>query len=120
MSNTRNHGKTPSNTFADKFDDATGNYTQYVSINNKQIATLSTSDGHAEGWGSAVECAADDCGTMPAHKWINTVITLNTADPHYDQTMGKAPGVTGTMSTADGGKTWKVTDINIPEFTFGQ
>ncbi|KAF9697483.1 hypothetical protein EKO04_003976 [Ascochyta lentis] len=103
-----------------KFDDATGNYTQYVSINDKQLATLSTSDGHAQGWGSAVECAENNCGTMPAHKWINTVITLDTADPNYDQTMGKGEGVSGEMSTDDGGITWKVTDINIPEFTFGQ
>ncbi|KAJ8117432.1 hypothetical protein OPT61_g1368 [Boeremia exigua] len=103
-----------------KFDDATGNYTQFVSINGQQVATLSTNDGHAEGWGSAVECAANDCGTMPAHKWIDTVITLNTADPNYDQTMGKARGVSGDMSTSDGGITWKVTDINIPAFTFGQ
>lgn len=57
---------------------------------------------------------------MPAHKWIDTVITLDTADPKYDQTMGKGEGVTGEMSTDDGGITWKVTDINIPEFTFGQ
>ncbi|KAJ4355057.1 hypothetical protein N0V95_003275 [Ascochyta clinopodiicola] len=103
-----------------KFDDASGNYTQYVSINDKQLPTLSTSDGQAQGWGSAVECAENNCGTMPAHKWINTVITLDSADPNYDQTMGKGQGVSGEMSTDDGGITWKVTDINIPEFTFGQ
>ncbi|KAF2131804.1 hypothetical protein P153DRAFT_395105 [Dothidotthia symphoricarpi CBS 119687] len=102
-----------------KFDDKSGNYTQYVLVNNKQVATLSTSDGHAMGWGSAVECAADDCGTMLAHKWINTTIILNTADPNYVQTMGKGEGVTGEMSTSDGGITWKVTDINIPQFSFG-
>ncbi|KAH6621715.1 hypothetical protein C7974DRAFT_434905 [Boeremia exigua] len=101
-----------------KFDDATGNYTQIVSINGKQSGVLSTKDGQAMGWGSAVECAENNCGTMPAHKWINTVITLDSADPKYDQTMGKGEGVTGEMSTQDGGKTWKVTDINIPSFTF--
>ncbi|KZM24084.1 uncharacterized protein EKO05_0010265 [Ascochyta rabiei] len=103
-----------------KFDDATGNYTQYVFINNKKLPTLSTSDGHAQGWGSAVECPENDCGTMPAHKWINTVITLDSADPNYDQTLSKGQGVSGDMSTNDGGVTWKVTDINIPKFTFGQ
>lgn len=103
----------------DKFDDATGNYTQYVLVNGRQVSTLSTSDGHAMGWGSAVECAEENCGTVAAHKWINTTITLNTADPNYDQTMGKAQGVTGEMSTSDGGITWKVTDIDIPQFTFG-
>lgn len=50
-----------------KFDDASGNYTQIVSINGKAVAELSTSDGHAQGWGSAVECAEENCGTMPAH-----------------------------------------------------
>lgn len=87
-------------------------------LNGKQVSTLSTKDGHAEGFGSAVECAATDCGTMYAHKWINTVITLDTPDPNYSKTNGKGQGVTGTMSTSDGGKTWKVTDINIPQFTF--
>ncbi|KAI8930796.1 hypothetical protein NX059_011819 [Plenodomus lindquistii] len=103
-----------------KFNDATGNYTQRVSVNGRQTAMLSTKDGHAMGWGSALECAAEDCGTVPAHKWVDTVIKLNTADPNYIRTMGKANGVTGKMSTRDGGVTWKVTDINIPAFTFGK
>ena len=51
----------------DKYDDATANYTQYVSINGNVVHTLSTSDGHALGFGSAVECAASDCGVVPAH-----------------------------------------------------
>ncbi|EKG13824.1 hypothetical protein MPH_09006 [Macrophomina phaseolina MS6] len=102
-----------------KFDDASGNYTQIVSINGKAVAELSTSDGHAQGWGSAVECAEENCGTMPAHSWEDTKIILDSADPNYINTMGKGEGVTGEMSTSDGGKTWTVTTINIPEFTFG-
>lgn len=51
----------------DVYDDSTGNYTQTVSVNGNAVSELSTSDGHAQGWGSAVECAADDCGTVPAH-----------------------------------------------------
>ncbi|KAK7756009.1 hypothetical protein SLS62_001952 [Diatrype stigma] len=101
-----------------KFDDASGNYTQLVSINGKQVAELSTSSGQAQGWGSAVECAEENCGTVPAHSWINTKITLDTADPNYDQTLGKGQGVTGDMSTSDGGITWDVTTIEIPEFSF--
>ncbi|KAF2011626.1 hypothetical protein BU24DRAFT_285463 [Aaosphaeria arxii CBS 175.79] len=103
-----------------KFDDASGNYTQLVSINGKQVAELSTSSGHAEGWGSAVECAENNCGTVGAHSWTDTKIILNSADPNYYRTNGKGQGVTGDMSTSDGGKTWTVTTINIPSFTFGQ
>lgn len=51
----------------DKYDDASGNYTQTVLLNSKVVSTLSTSDAHAQGFGSAVECAEDNCGTMPAH-----------------------------------------------------
>ncbi|KAF2638842.1 hypothetical protein P280DRAFT_430296 [Massarina eburnea CBS 473.64] len=100
------------------FSDSTGNYTQYVLLNGNQVSTLSTEDGQAQGFGSAVECAATDCGSMPAHQWIDTKITLDTADPNYSQTLGKGDGVTGDMSTSDGGKTWSVTTINIPAFTF--
>ncbi|KAI5917763.1 hypothetical protein F4810DRAFT_716157 [Camillea tinctor] len=102
-----------------KYDDATGNYTQTVSINGDVVATLSTSDGYAQGWGSAVECAEENCGTVGAHKWIDTKIILDVADPNYINTNGKGQGVTGEMSTSDGGKTWTVSTIEIPEFTFG-
>ncbi|GKT56021.1 hypothetical protein ColTof4_11569 [Colletotrichum tofieldiae] len=103
-----------------KFDDASQNYTQTLSINDKVVATLSTKDGEAQGWGSAVECAAEDCGTVGAHSWINTKIILDKEDPNYINTLGKGQGVTGDMSTSDGGKTWTVTTIEIPEHTFGQ
>ncbi|PYI25864.1 hypothetical protein BO86DRAFT_383170 [Aspergillus japonicus CBS 114.51] len=102
-----------------KFDDASGNYTQTVQINGKTISTLSTSDGHAQGWGSAVECAENNCGTVGAHSWINTKIILDVADPNYINTMAKGSGVTGEMTTTDGGKTWTVSTISIPEFSFG-
>ena len=102
----------------DKFDETTSNYTQYVSINGQVVSELSTSSGEAQGWGSAVECAETTCGTVGAHKWTDTKIVLSSADPNYDQTLGKGQGVTGELSTSDGGVTWVATDINIPEFTF--
>ncbi|KAM5349525.1 hypothetical protein ACJ41O_006030 [Fusarium nematophilum] len=101
-----------------KFDDASGNYTQYVSINGQEVSTLSTSSGHAQGWGSAVECGAEDCGTIGAHKWLDTKIILDVADPNYVNTLGKGEGVTGDLTTSDGGKTWVASEINIPEHTF--
>ncbi|KAJ4353882.1 uncharacterized protein N0V89_005612 [Didymosphaeria variabile] len=102
-----------------KFDKSSGNYTQLVSINGNQVAELSTSSGQAQGWGSAVECAEDTCGTVAAHTWTDTKIVLSSADPNYDQTLGKGQGVTGELSTSDGGITWVATDINVPAFTFG-
>ncbi|KAF4419171.1 hypothetical protein FACUT_11551 [Fusarium acutatum] len=91
-----------------KYDASTQEYVQYVSINGKQVSTLSTSKGHkAMGFGSSVECGASDCGTIGAHQWVDTKIILDSADPNYIQTFGKGEGVTGgEMTTSDGGKTW--------------
>ncbi|KAH8770988.1 hypothetical protein F5883DRAFT_666459 [Diaporthe sp. PMI_573] len=102
-----------------KFEDASGNYTQTVSINGEVVSTLSTSSGHAQGWGSSVECAAEDCGTVPAHKWTEAKIILDSADASYDKTLGLGQGVTGSMTTSDGGVTWEIGTFEIPEFTFG-
>ncbi|ETS81473.1 hypothetical protein PFICI_06475 [Pestalotiopsis fici W106-1] len=101
-----------------KYDDSTANYTQTVTKNGAVVSTLSTSDGHALGWGSAIECAENNCGTMPAHTWINTQIIMDVADPNYINTLYKGAGVTGNLVTADGGKTWTVDTISIPQFTF--
>ncbi|KAF5006323.1 hypothetical protein FDECE_7296 [Fusarium decemcellulare] len=101
-----------------KYDDSTQEYTQYVSINGEQVSTLSTASGHAQGWGSAVECGAEDCGTIGAHKWLDTKIILDSADPNYVNTLGKGEGVTGDLVTEDGGKTWTVAEIDIPSHTF--
>ncbi|GKZ90923.1 hypothetical protein AnigIFM59636_002957 [Aspergillus niger] len=101
-----------------KFDGSTGSYTQTVLINGKTASTLSTSDGKALGWGSAVECAEDNCDTVGDHSWTNATIILDVADPNYINALAKGCGVSGNMSTSDSGKTWTVTTINIPEYSF--
>lgn len=105
-------------TFHYKYDDSTGNYTQTVYIGSNVVSTLSTSDGKAEGWGSAVECAAEDCGTVGAHKWSNVSITLNSAYAGYIDTLALGTDVEATMSTSDGGITWEVGTISIPSWDF--
>jgi hypothetical protein len=55
---------------------------------------------------------------MSASEWINTIIIMGVADASYIDTLGKGTGVTGDMVTSDGGKTWTVDTISIPEYTF--
>ncbi|KAK4629290.1 hypothetical protein CLAFUR4_08468 [Fulvia fulva] len=101
------------------YDDSTGNYTQNLVQNRNVVETLSTNDGVAQGFGTAEECAATDCGTVPAHRCINTIITMDSPDPDYGKTQAQAPGVTTSgFGTSDGGKTWAVDRISIPQFTF--
>ncbi|KAJ4419799.1 hypothetical protein N0V82_004734 [Gnomoniopsis sp. IMI 355080] len=100
------------------YSSSTTNYTQTLSLNGAVVSTLSTNDGGAEGWGSAVECAAENCGSVPAHQWINAKIVLSAADPNYINTLYLSGGATGSMTTSDGGITWNIGTINIPAFTF--
>ena len=51
-------------------------------------------------------------------EWVDTKITLDTADPDYINTFGKGEGVSGEMTTEDGGKTWVISDVDIPSYTF--
>ncbi|OTA27952.1 hypothetical protein BTJ68_09784 [Hortaea werneckii EXF-2000] len=104
--------------WVDEYQDDSGNYTQTVSLNGHVVSTLSTSDGHAQGWGSAVECAETNCGTVSAHSWVDVSIVMDSADPDYKLTQAKGEGVTGELTTNDGGKTWTVGKIGIPEHSF--
>lgn len=51
----------------DKYDEASGNYTQTVSIEGQVVSTLSTASGKAQGWGTAVECQDECSGIVNAH-----------------------------------------------------
>lgn len=101
----------------DEYSDTTGNYTQTVYLNGAVISTLSTSDGKAEGWGSAIECADESCGTVPAHKWINASIILDGADKAYSDTLALGTDVEASMSSEDG-ITWTIGTISIPGWNF--
>ncbi|RMY43305.1 hypothetical protein D0864_15872 [Hortaea werneckii] len=50
--------------------------------------------------------------------WIDVSIFMDSADPNYKQTQAKGEGVTGELTTSDGGKTWTVGEIGIPEHCF--
>ncbi|KAK7731119.1 hypothetical protein SLS53_008838 [Cytospora paraplurivora] len=100
-----------------EYSDTTGNYTQTVYLNGAVISTLSTSDGKADGWGSAIECADESCGTVPAHKWINASIILDSADKAYIDTLSLGTDVEASMSSEDG-ITWTIGTISIPSWNF--
>jgi hypothetical protein len=69
------------------------------------------------GWGTAMECQQANCGTVPTHHYINTKITMSTANPNYKSTLA-LNGASGNLVTADGGKTWTVADITINQYTY--
>ncbi|KAL5456072.1 hypothetical protein PMIN07_006806 [Paraphaeosphaeria minitans] len=102
---------------SDKYNDATAKYDQDVSLDGTVVSTISTDSGKAQGWGTAIECQQAACGTVPAHKYVDTKLMMDVADPDYIQTKG-VTGASGDMVTADGGKTWTIETINIDSFTY--
>lgn len=104
-------------TFHYLYDSSSGNYTQEVIVDGAIVSTVSTSDGDAQGWGSSVECAAEDCGTVPAHTWTNVTIILSEADSTYQNTLALGTGVSATM-TSDDDTTFTVGTIEIPGWDF--
>ncbi|KAI8653881.1 hypothetical protein LRP88_00379 [Fusarium phalaenopsidis] len=101
------------------YNDSTGKYDQTVTVGGSVISSLSTSSGHAEGWGTAVECQDDACvGTVAAHQYLDTTIILNEADKSFGNTLGINEADSSGLHTTDGGKTWEVTTINIHSHTF--
>ncbi|KAF2222729.1 hypothetical protein BDZ85DRAFT_131409 [Elsinoe ampelina] len=100
-----------------KYNDSTRKYDQTVSLNGAVVSRLSTTSGKALGWGTSVECQSSACGTAPAHKYIDTKLIMDKADPNYIRTKGTT-GATGTMVTADGGKTWTIAEIAIQAHTY--
>jgi hypothetical protein len=103
--------------YIDKYNDGTAKYDQTVSLDGTVVSTISTDSGKAQGWGTAVECQQAACGLVPAHKYVDTTLIMDVADPNYDQTKG-VTGATGDLVTADGGKTWTIGTISIDSHTY--
>ncbi|KAK5679418.1 hypothetical protein LTS10_008235 [Elasticomyces elasticus] len=104
-------------TYDYKYNDATKQIDQTVSVNGAVVSTLSTTSGVGAGWGTAMECQSVNCGTVPEHHYLNTTLIMDIADPDYSQTLGLT-GASGDLVTEDGGKTWTVADIRIDQYTY--
>ncbi|KAI9665918.1 MAG: hypothetical protein M1821_003853 [Bathelium mastoideum] len=104
-------------TYDYKYNDATAQFDQTVSVNGTVVSTLSTTSGQGAGWGTAMECQQEKCGTVPEHHYLNTTLIMNTADPNYSSTLSLG-NATGDLVTADGGKTWTVAEITIQQYTY--
>ncbi|KAM0197358.1 hypothetical protein ACHAPI_005224 [Fusarium lateritium] len=101
------------------YNDSTNEYDQTVSIDGTVVSSLSTASGHAEGWGTAVECQDDACvGTVEAHEYLDTTIILNEADETFGNTLGLNEATSSGLDTSDGGKTWAVDTISHKAHTF--
>ena len=58
-----------------KYNDSTEKYDQTVSLNGAVVSKLSTTSGHAQGWGTAVECQSAACGYVPGHSELTCKVS---------------------------------------------
>ncbi|KAJ5861292.1 uncharacterized protein N7529_008602 [Penicillium soppii] len=89
-------------------------------VTNGQTGALLSTYSHASGpymrgYGTGTECDDNCSGTIAAQKYLNTVITLASADTTFGSTIAKAGGATYSgLSSSQGGKVWTITEIDVP------
>ncbi|KKK11849.1 hypothetical protein P175DRAFT_0443097 [Aspergillus ochraceoroseus IBT 24754] len=82
-------------------------------------AVLSTfthkSGPYMTGYGTGTECDGGCTGTVNPQKYLNTEITLASADETFGSTIASAGGATYTgLSSSEDGKVWTIKTINVP------
>ncbi|KAJ5217693.1 uncharacterized protein N7469_011318 [Penicillium citrinum] len=101
------------------YNDSTGGYDQSAAINGKIVSTISTDSGHATRWDVTVECQEGTClGRSAAHKYIDTTIVLNEADPSWSEGLYTKWQKNSGLQTADGGKTWTLDRLSLESHQF--
>lgn len=69
-------------------------------------------------WGTGTECDDGCTGTVSTQTYTNTVITLESADTTFGDTIASAGGATYSgLSSSNGGAIWKISKIVIPPMT---
>lgn len=68
-----------------------------------------------DSYGTGTECDGGCSGTIAAQKYLNTTITLASADTTFGSTISTAQGATYTgLKSENNGKVWVIDTINIP------
>jgi hypothetical protein len=66
-------------------------------------------------YGTGTECNDNCSGTIAPQKYLNTVITLASADTTFGSTISSAGGATyAEVSSSQDGKVWTIKQIDIP------
>lgn len=80
-----------------------------------ELSTYSHESGPRVRYGTGTECNNNCSGTIAPQKYLNTVITLASADTTFGSTISSAGGATyAEVSSSQGGKVWTIKQIDIP------
>ncbi|KAF1985303.1 hypothetical protein K402DRAFT_405435 [Aulographum hederae CBS 113979] len=81
----------------------------------KQLHSYEKGTGDMKGWGTGTESQQANRGTAGTQFYIDTVITLASADPSFGRTIAKTGNAKYEGLTSEqGGKVWKIAKITLP------
>ncbi|KAL4794224.1 hypothetical protein BDV19DRAFT_390499 [Aspergillus venezuelensis] len=80
------------------------------------LSTYSSQSGpYMTGYGTGTECNEDCTGTSEEQKYINTEITLASADTTFGDTIASAGSASYEgLKSSEGGKVWTIESITVP------
>ncbi|KAJ2976436.1 hypothetical protein NUW58_g8087 [Xylaria curta] len=99
-----------------KLNSSTNLWDQKLYVNGQLVSSVSTSQGQkGDIFYVSTECAVRPCAAAPAHSWEDISVILSSPNPDWKRSGSWNYGATGgEMATADGGKTWTFSKLNIP------
>ncbi|KAL3422784.1 hypothetical protein PVAG01_04531 [Phlyctema vagabunda] len=101
-----------------QLDTYSWNWTQTVTNadTGKYLSSLTHASGPMTGYGTGTECDDQCTGTIAAQTYKNTQIVLASSDTNFGKTLGVSGGTTYSgLSVSSDGKTWTISEINIPK-----
>jgi hypothetical protein len=120
---------------SDKYDESTKQFSQSLVIDGKEASRQSIAVGKGKRFNTAVEVQYGFAGTIYSHcefqsprkclftdckAYKNNTFKFAAADPGFPRSVTKGKGVTAsTPVSKDGGITWTVDEIIIPDSSYG-
>lgn len=85
-------------------------------LTGKYLSSFAYASGpYMTGYGTGTECDDSCTGTRSAQRYLNTTITLRSADTTFGDTLGSSGGANYTaLKMLEGGKVWQIDEIYLP------
>ncbi|KAF7552414.1 hypothetical protein G7Z17_g4360 [Cylindrodendrum hubeiense] len=84
-----------------------------------QLSTFEYKSGpYMKGYGTGTECDDGCTPTIAEQRYINTTITLASADTNFGNTIASSQGATYSgLASSEGGKVWSISEIVVPSMS---
>jgi len=103
-----------------KYNDQTQQFTQTLAVDGRVVSSRSDKVGKGARFNTAVEGQGAFKGTLYSHTYSNNTFRFSSAYQGFPSSVRKGKGITAsTPVSKDGGKTWTIDQIVIPDYKRG-